>query len=335
MGKNGSGMDQYRSALFGTGPYLANNNVNRERIINRMLMKVMIELAVNRFKWEGLPDSIDPRFLEMTLFYKALAIYYFDEGFNKELVVQGAGMSYLNVFDNPVSFNVIAPGAKIDVAGSQTNVQTPRILSAYDPARHKELPENERRKKAIPIWANALRYPEIDVVSVYASRLAAMDRTIEINSSNARHNKVLKATPNTQLSIVNANRSMEQGETLQVTGPLEDMQFIDVVDLGVDPDSFDKLHMLRTRTWNECMGLLGIDNSNQDKKERLVSAEVGANDSQTDSMRYVSLNARRQACGYIKDVFGTNVSVDFNTEIEQRAKEAQEQSDPLTQDSDE
>jgi hypothetical protein len=184
-----------------------------------------------------------------------------------------------------------------------------------------DLSDDEKKMKAVPIWANYLRSPEIDIVKIYATRLATIDRTLEINSKNSRRTKIIKGTPNLQLSLVNFARSVDQGdELIQITGPMQDMEFIEALDLGVDAESYDKLSLLRTRVWNEAMTLLGIDAANQDKKERLVVAEVGANDGQTDSMRFVSLNARRQACDMINEIFADEiedeVTVDFMVEVQ-------------------
>jgi hydroxypyruvate isomerase len=96
---------------------------------------------------------------------------------------------------------------------------------------------------------------------------------------------------------------------------------VQLVDLGVDTDALVNIHIVRTREWNECMGLLGIANANQDKKERLVAAEVGANDEQSDMMRYVNLNARRMACEQINTMFPKlNVSVEYNTDVDKTAQ---------------
>ena len=70
-----------------------------------------------------------------------------------------------------------------------------------------------------------------------------------------------------------------------------------VLDFGGHPENLDKLMIARTRIWNECMGLLGVNNANQDKKERLVADEVEANDEQVMAMKNVALNARRMAAG--------------------------------------
>jgi hypothetical protein len=330
--KRGGGADEiYTNHLYGNR-YNYSPSINREASIVRLLERNMTELAVNRFKWEGLPDSIDPRFLELCLFFNALAVVYWDKDYDKLLAVRGTGTGFVNMLDNPVSFSVIGPGSLIkpttDTAPAQFHN---KIISAYSPAAHSELSDDEKKLKCIPIWANYLRSPEIDIVKIYATRLATIDRTLEINSKNSRRNKILKGGANLQLSMVNFARGMDQGdELIQVTGPMQDMEFIEAIDLGVDSESFDKLSLLRTRIWNEAMTLLGIDAANQDKKERLVVAEVGANDGQTDSMRFVSLNARRQACDMINEVFAADleeeVTVDFVVEVNAQ-EEADEQAE--------
>ena len=311
--KRGSGADPiYTTHLFGSAnQFNANPAQQRESMIANMLGRKLTDIAMNRFKWDGLPEGMNQRFIETVLFYNALSVVYWDNSFDKLLALRGSGIGYSTIFDDPVSFTVIAPGNGDAQYGPNIT------LSAYDPARHKDISIDEKRKKAIPIWANYARQPDIDIVQIYATRLATIERTLEINTRNARRNKYLVGTPQTQLSIINVARSIDQGEdNFMVTAPLQDLDSVQTVDLGILPDSYEKLALLRSRWWNECMGLLGIDNSNQDKKERLVSDEVAANDAQTDSMRFVNLQARQYACEQINDVFGTEISVDYNTEIE-------------------
>lgn len=324
-----SGMDYYyNAALFGArNPFANNPAVNRETFIYRVIERNISELAVNRFKWTGLPDSIDPRFLEITLLFNGLSVFYWDDRFNKLLAVKASPTGYVNFMDWPTSYTVIGPGTRInDVNGNATFM--PKTLSGFIPFM--EYKDGEAERKAIPMWPNYFRRAEIDTIELYASRLATTDMTLEINTKNARQNKVVTSTSNTQLSMVNLVRQIDQGVNVIQPKDAGMMDNIAVVDLGIDPDIFDKLSILRTRWWNECMGLLGIDNANQDKKERLVSAEVGANDSQTDSMRFVALNARKQAAEYINTVFGDKldeeIDVEFNAEVESQAQQMAAQS---------
>ena len=318
--KRGSGMDYfYNHALFGVpSGYQNNQAANRERLLEQNIQRNIAELAVNRFKWDGLPEAIDPRFLEMTLLLNGLAVFYWDDRFDKLLCVKASPTGYVNFMDWPTSFTIIGPGSQISDIEGQTTFM-PKRLSAFNPFADRS--EKDRRK-GIPMWPNYFRQSEIDTILIFATRLAKTDHTLEINTGNARQNKVITSTANTKLSMVNIGRQIDEGVNAIQPKDAATMDNISVVDLGIDPDLFDKLSILRTRWWNECMGLLGIDNANQDKKERLVAAEVGANDSQTDSMRYVALNARRQAADYINTVFDLDIKVEYNVEVEQMAREA-------------
>lgn len=294
--------DIYRQHLQGT-PYANNPAGNRFVLIERMYQRVITELAVARFKWTGMPDSVDLRFMEMTLFRRALSVFYKDHKYDKYFALEGAGTAFVNMMHNPTGFTVLGPNFE------------GKTLSAY---RYES--EKDQSDCAIPIWANSMRIPDLDIVMLYAYRLAEMDRTIEINSKNARRNKVIITPENTRLSAVNINRALDEGQDgIQVAGPMQDMAFIQAVDMGINVNDIEKMHIVRTRMWNECMGLLGIDNANQDKKERLVAAEVDANEDQTSMMRYVNLNARRTAAEQISEVFGLNVEVEYFTDVDKMA----------------
>jgi hypothetical protein len=320
--KRGSGLDYFLdSPLYGGTGQSRNPGAQRERRIQQMLERNIAELALNRFKYENLPDSVDARFLEKVLLFNGVAVWYWDNDYDKLLAVSGAGMGAYNFYENPLSFTTIGPGNQIILDGVAGDTFKPKQLSAYIPASDKDLPDDERKQKAVGMYPNALRIPDIDIVMIYSSRLATTDRSLEINAKNARRNKVVTSTPNTQLSMRNIARQQDMGvEVIEVSGAARPEDNIIALDLGIDSSALTELSVLRSRWWNECMGLLGIDNANQDKKERLVESEVGANDAQTDSMRYVALNARRQALEYINDIFNQNITVDYNVEVEAQAK---------------
>lgn len=304
--KRGSAADEIYDDF--RGRQINNPQGNREAMIQRMYVRKLSSVAANRFKWTGLPKEIDIRFLEMTLLYFALSIFYYDNEYNKYFALRSGGYSYLNMLNNPTSFTVVGNGA---FRG--------RTLSA--------LRDTPTGKMAVPIWANYMRTPDLDVINIYATRLANLERTIEINSENARQSKFILSTQNQRLSFVNIDRQVQDGSNLiEVNNAsVDDLQFYKVLDLEIDPTSIEKLDIVRDRQWNKCMTLLGIDSANQDKKERLVADEVSANDDQTSTFRFEALNARRIACEQINDHYpDLNISVEYNTEVERMAKEAKE-----------
>lgn len=257
------------------------NHAEREMIIRNMYTRVLLELATNRFQWHNLPDSVNMRFLELTLATKGMSIFYHDKDYGKFMALRGGTHMMPNIMDEPTFLRTAGQG--VYRAKTLKAVQMGETITG----------------EAVPIWSNYLRSPDWDIISIYAHKLARLDTTIEINLGNARRTRVIAANPDQRMTMENINRQIDEGvPALKISDP-ELLNQLAAIDLGIDPNSHEKLHVLRVRLWNECMGLLGINNANQDKKERLVVDEVNANDEQVDTTQAINLNARRQACDVI------------------------------------
>lgn len=314
--KRPSAADNVYSTVF--GQFARNGTNDRKIVIEMMYNRIFSELAANRFKWYGMPDTVDVRYMEMSLLYTALSLFYWDTDYNKFMALRATPQGFPNIMDNPTAFTVVGNNHKFKG----------KVVNANN---------------AVPIWGNYLRAPDTDIIAIYSHRLAELDYTIEINSLNARRNKVILTSDNTRLSGQNISQQMEEGVNgiqINATGPLADLEFVKALDLGINPDSLEKLSILRARIWNEAVGMLGIDNANQDKKERLVATEVDANNDQTSMMRYVNLNSRRMAADSINKRYGIDakpvngrtplterVWVEYNTEVDKQAQQAAESLD--------
>lgn len=300
------GSDIYGPHLHGDRARFSNSGANTEvAVLQRMYMRLLTELAANRFHWEGLPKEIDVRFMELTLFWRALVLFFKDDNSEKFLVTRGTSQGNWDVTDNPRMF--LASGANF-------RERTLRAYNVYDDEGN-----IESDPEVVPIWANYLRVPDLDIVMIYASKFAELDRTIEINSKNARRTKVIAAKTGRRLSVNNITRQIDQGEgVIEITDDAVD-DLPTALDLGIDMAGLEKLHILKVRLWNECMGYLGINNANQDKKERLVAEEVGANNEQVSATRAISLNERKVAAEKINELYNLNVTVCYNSDIDAQA----------------
>ena len=87
-----------------------------------------------------------------------------------------------------------------------------------------------------------------------------------------------------------------------------DLNQIQILDLR-PPVVFPQLQIQKHAVWNECMTFLGINNANQDKRERVVTDEVQANDEQVKASEDVMLKAREKACELINEMFDTDIKV--------------------------
>lgn len=116
--KRGSGLDYYlESPLYGGTGKSRNPGMERERRIQWMLERNIAELALNRFKYENLPDSADQRFIEKCMLFNGLVVWYWDDDYKKLLAVSGAGVGAYNFYENPLSFTTIGPGNQIILDG--------------------------------------------------------------------------------------------------------------------------------------------------------------------------------------------------------------------------
>jgi hypothetical protein len=271
--------------------------------IQMMLERIVGELCVNRFNWKGLPDSVDTRFMEVTIYNYALVVIFQDDVTGKLLAVKASPSQGYDMNQNPLAYR-LQP-----------------LQSGTLPVHLRNLELSAR--KVVPVWGNAFRIPDSDVVQFYSSRLAQTERTIDINLEAARATKFIAADENQRLTIENINRMIQNGDkvipvTRQTMAALGDI--IQVLDMGIHPEQIERLSVVRDRFWGNLMGLLGINNANQDKKERLVASEVEGNDDQVGNFRRINLNWRQKAADQINKkwpkLLDEPVTVDYHTDID-------------------
>ena len=61
---------------------------------------------------------------------------------------------------------------------------------------------------------------------------------------------------------------------------------------------------------------IGIPNANTDKKERLITDEVNANNEETESLCELWLEQLKKTCDKTNEMFGIDISVDWRKKHE-------------------
>lgn len=253
------------------------NNATYSQYYNRLF-----ELAINMYEWKNLPDSVDERFLELTLFTKGMAVFFRDEVMG-ELALNCTIDGRLDVYGIPINRRAFA-------------------VNGYQ----KKLTVND----SVIIYNNYTHTSSMLDIEMYARRLYEIERTIDVNVKAQKTPTLIKGTEAQMLTLKNLYMQYEGNEPFIYGDKSLDLSGIDVLNTNA-PYVADKLNILKRQIWNEALTYLGIENSNTEKKERLVSEEVTTNLGGVEAQRYCRLNSRRKAAESINKMFNLNIQVDF------------------------
>lgn len=246
----------------------------------------LMELALNVFEWENLPPSVDERFLELTLYEKGYCLYFNDE--------------------------IIGNLALTCTIGGQLDVyRIPVLRRAYAVNGYNKMCST---KDSVLIFNNYLHTPTQLTIELFARRLYEIERAIDVNVKAQKTPTLILSSEQQRLTMKNLYMQYDGNEPF-IFGD-KNMDIEGIKSLKTDaPFVADKLENLKHQIWNEALTFCGIENSNQDKKERLVSDEVGSNYGNIEAQRNVMLNARKQAVKKINSMFGTNIDVHFRSNL--------------------
>lgn len=264
-------------------------NINSDRLNRNTFndyFNRLFELAINMFKWDNLPDTVDERFLELALCEKGYCLYFNDE-----------------IMGNLALTCMI--GGELDVY----RIPTRRIAFAVN-----RYQAERTNKDSVLIYNNYLHTPTMQTISLYAERLTAIERAIDVNV-NAQKTPIAILTDEKQKRTVEEIYRKYEGNAPVIIGAKNlDLDSVKAITTGA-PYVADKLNILKRQIWNEALTFFGIENANTEKRERLVSDEITSNLGGVQAQRYVMLNAREQAADKINRMFGTNISVKFRQDI--------------------
>ena len=246
-------------------------------------------LARSVFKWENLPNGIDEKWIEKFLFSEGKCVFY-ENSERGLMIAQCIDDGNLNNYGEPVS---VSPYG-IDI-----------VSESLTPGENCVLIRN-----------NDDMIPTSFPLKLFAYRLAEISRTIDINIRAQKTPKLLVGSNKQLLTLKNIYEKWEGFEpVIYIDKDLNTDLAVKVLDTGA-PIVFPELQKQKIEIWNECLTFLGINNANTEKRERLISDEVEANNAHIDLSAQCMLKAREKACEQINEIFKTNISVSLRREEE-------------------
>ena len=246
----------------------------------------LVELAVSMFDWKNLPDTVDPRFMELALFTDGMAVFFKDEV-----------MGYLCL--------------RTMIGGNWNVYQIPNERTAYASNGYQNMLTQDN---SVIVWNNFLHTNSMLDAQVYANRLWNIDRTIDVNVNAQKTPILIQCEESERLSLKNVYMKYDGNQPVIYADKSLDPKGLSVLQTGA-PYIGDQLSDLKNRIWNEALTFLGISNVSYQKKERMITDEMVRSQGGTIASRYSRLEMRRQACNQINEMFGLNIWCDYREDF--------------------
>ena len=267
-----------------------------EDMLNLTTFRVLYEhyknVCMNMFKWEGLPEGIEERYIERALFDGGKALFFRDPDMSYMCLPCFQGQR-LNVYNEPLSWRAMGTG--------------------YN--------KEYRAEKCVLIENNKLRIPSHDIVAFFVRKMYEAERTMDANLINSK-------TPwfflcdEAQLYTYKAVFEKIKNNEPAIFGTkglrLDDIQVLPTKAEFLGNDLMDFSHSVE----NKLLTFLGINNCPVDKKERLVTDEAESNDHLIEVNAAVMLEPRQRAAEAINKMWpDLKISVDLRHKQEEGEKD--------------
>ena len=246
-------------------------------------------LATSLFTWKGLDEVAGTgasRFLEQSLYENGRACFVKDDelGF---LALKVNPSDKLNVYNLPIKVMTWSIGYN----------------KQYD------------FDDVVYIMNNELEKPTTQSLELFAMRLYETERTIDVNLQAQKTPILIEGDTKTILTLKNVYMQYS-GNTPFIFG---NKQFDISNKLNVlktdAPYLIDKLDIHKHQIFNDALTVLGIDNANTDKKERLITNEVESNEQLITYYLNCFYKTRKRACEQIKEKFNIDITIELNKDI--------------------
>ena len=256
----------------------------------------LLELVNSCFIFSGIPDTVDENMMrEIFISYTPLCIF---DSQTQGILCLPAAFSGQDVYYRPTQFTISNPAVTYhgDLYWSEYSPDGASGVLIYI---------NRYRSYFDNLHHTLLRYAE---------KLAQIDRSINVNLMNSAVAMVFRASSDAELkSFQEMYDAITHGKpaVFQRKGRYDDGEwaiFNNVRNTFIVPDL---LHARRTII-NEFLNFIGINTANTDKRERLNSDEVHANDGERFGHISEWKRNMEECFQRANKRFGLNISVEFS-----------------------
>ena len=267
------------------------------------------KIVLSLFEWEGLPDSMDARYLERCLYYTGQAAMLYLEPYGY-INTKSATAGKLNLYGLPTQIRCYSYG--------EINTNR-RVYSGVSDAvaeinGYEDDTDDKRQTEAILVLNNWEGMATASTIELFAYRMYTAERAIDVNIRAQKTPYVVITNENERLSMKNALQQVDENAMVLVgeRGHF-DPESIRTMNTGA-PYIADKLTDYKHSIWNEFLTYIGVDNISE-KRERMISAETMSNNECVNLNLMASLKPREKAAEQFNQKYGMNISVKLRSDI--------------------
>ena len=248
----------------------------------------LYNLAITRFEWENLPKTVDARFLERALVNEGECIFFNepDIGF---VALPCSGYGIRDVYGRPTKYHCWGYN------GFRATVENDKCVRILD---------NLARSSLIPL------------IEKYTRILSELDNMLMVNVNTNKKPFIVQCTEEQKRSFLRLfAETTDNVPFVMADSNLDQAQFFKVLEI---PSQWlaESIMVVYNKLVNRYLTLLGYENTNNDKKERMITGEISSNYGEVEALRNSSLVARQNAVNEINDKFGLNIKVRFRSDVD-------------------
>ena len=252
-------------------------------------------LALNMFRWEGLPDTIKSRHIENSLYHHGLCI-----------IINDDNLGFISV---PCNY-----GANLNINNEPTEV----ITTGYNYIKTIKYMSDKEKDKCQLILNNDLAIGNKEYIEYFAQKMYEVDTVIRANINQQKYPWFIPCEPKLKNSIKLMYEKVDNLEPLILADKSIISEGIQVLTTNT-PYVADKLNEYKFELEREILTFLGLNN-NFEKKERLLTNEVDSNNQFIEANIEIQYKNRLIAQDMLNQKFGWNCKV---INVAQEKKEAE------------
>ena len=279
--------------------------INEMQDIENMLTLMCVTIQCSKGKWENLPNNLEEGRLERMLFTRgSLVASGLPEDFT---ILPYARTNYMSVYGE---LNMVQPIGL-------NHVKLPAVY-VHDIMDYGSL----KIQNGVLLRNNKLEIPTIVLVRTVIKRLTYIWQSLGINEciSRARAIVTCEKTMSTKLrqNLTEMFGTSNPFVLAPTNANIEENINVQSFDVSYSPDAY---WLDFDNTFNLLLTMLGVNNYNNSKKERLITDEVNANNEVIELLNDSFVEERKKFCEECNKILGTNLKYTSAKELQEKAQQ--------------